>query len=130
MSTHLLMPFPIFIINVHLQILALVVCCTALAQGASVVRVPRVYNILIKSDGALAPSEAVSADASTGGSGEEGDAPLGDASASSAEEQEGEEASDDTPREQLPILNAKDGAVQEGVNYTQVPLSRAYPLTR
>jgi hypothetical protein len=116
--------------NLCLQILALVVCCTALAQGASVVRVPRVYNILIKSDGALAQSEAVSADASHGGSGEESDAPLGDA-ASSAEEQDGEQTADNSPREQqLPILNAKDGAVQEGVNYTQVPLSRAYPLTR
>jgi hypothetical protein len=118
------------------QLLALVVCCAIAAQGASVVRVPRVYNILIKSDGALAASEAISA-AEEGHSSEEGDEnPLGDAASASAEDETDEEserrsAPKKAPRQQqLPILNAKDGAVQEGVNYTEVPLSRAYPLTR
>jgi len=105
-----------------------VVCCTALVEGASVVRVPRVYNILIKSDGALAPSEAVSANGSQEEGDQEGDEEVADPS--SSEDENTKNPSGDPPQEPLPVLNAKEGAVQEGVNYTQVPLSRAYPLTR
>jgi hypothetical protein len=115
-----------------LQVLTLVVCCTcALVQGASVVRVPRVYNILIKSDGALAPSEAVSANSSNEESDQEEGQEGVEGDEDSSAEDGGPRATNGEPvQEPLPILNPKDGAVQEGVNYTQVPLSRAYPLTR
>ncbi|XP_059478956.1 uncharacterized protein LOC132198760 [Neocloeon triangulifer] len=106
----------------HFQTLALVVCCTLLVQGASVVRVPRVYNILIKSDGAIAPSEAVSLDSLN-----EEKAPENN-SRESGEKSNEEPAQE--PQEPLPVLDAKDGGIVDGVNYTEVPLSRAYPLTR
>ncbi|XP_065349690.1 uncharacterized protein LOC135945757 isoform X1 [Cloeon dipterum] len=117
----------------YFQVVAIVVCCTVLVQGASVVRVPRVYNILIKSDGSIAPSEAVSLDSlhEEGSQSEENSKEVigGGSKEASSKETSGEKA-DEPTEEPLPVLNAQQGGVVDGVNYTEVPLSRAYPLTR
>ncbi|KAF4528256.1 hypothetical protein B566_EDAN014146 [Ephemera danica] len=112
--------------QVRAALAVLLVCALSSRTAAvSIVRIPRVYNVLIRSDGALAPSEAVSADS---------EQPLSDDETATSEPvedgDEGEQREGKKDRQELPVLDATRGAVQEGVNYTQVPLSRAYPLTR
>jgi hypothetical protein len=106
--------------------------------SVGVVRVPRIYNVLIRSDGALAPSEAVSADSphdqpSQDKSRAPNDDSEDDYGEETRDEEEGEEEKEEEKVEKedpLPVLDPKNGAIQDNVNYTAVPLSRAYPLTR